>query len=66
MLDDMKNIPQEETFVLSLEDKNIIQSSLEAANSIVSDDLDAVKKLIKDKSMDELENDLFDTNVCEG
>lgn len=64
-LDNMTNIPQEEPVVLSTEDKNVIQSSLDAANSITTDDLDAVKNSIKNKSMDDLENDLLETNVCE-
>jgi hypothetical protein len=64
-LDNMSNIPQEEPVVLSTEDKNVIKSSLDAANSITTDDLDAVKDSIKNKSMDDLENDLLETNVCE-
>ena len=64
-LDNMSNIPQEEPVVLSTEDKSVIKSSLDAANAITTEDLDAVKDSIKNKSMDDLENDLLETNVCE-
>jgi hypothetical protein len=64
-LDNMSNIPQVEPVVLSTEDKNVIKSSLDAANAITTEDLDAVKASIKNKSMDDLENDLLETNVCE-
>jgi hypothetical protein len=59
----MKQKPGEE-FELSVEDKNILKSSIDSSK-LTDSDFENIQKNVQDKKQEDLENELYENNPCE-
>ena len=53
-----------EGFELSIEDKNVLRSSIDSSK-LTDTDFENIQKNVQDKNQEDLENELFENNPCE-